>query len=168
MSIKQAVANAVEHLTDHPSEARYRDSVARAVLRHGLVVDVTGPTGESVTTDMPPSIGGTGSGPSPGWLSRASTASCVATLIALRAASFDVVLDSLAVIVDSESDDRGLLGMEESVPAGPLRMRTRIRISARGASEESLRDLVEWAEKHSPVADAIRRSVPMSTEVEFT
>ena len=78
-----------------------------------------------------------------------------------------IELSDLEVIVDSESDDRGLLGMDDSVPAGPLSMRTRIRIGAEGASEEDLREIIEWAEKHSPVADAIRRAVPMKTEVEF-
>ena len=166
MSIKQAVASAVEHLTDHPSEARYRDSVARAVLRHGLVVDVTGPTGESVTTDMPPSIGGTGSGPSPGWLSRASTASCVATLIALRAASLDVVLDGLAVIVDSESDDRGILGTDAATPPGPLSVKVVVQLRAGGADAAQLRDIATWGAEHCPVLDGLRRSVPVEVSIE--
>ncbi|MCY7418333.1 MAG: hypothetical protein LH650_07535 [Chloroflexi bacterium] len=51
-TIRQAVAGATAYLPEHPVEARYRDSVATAVLREGLVVDVTGPTGETVTTDM--------------------------------------------------------------------------------------------------------------------
>jgi len=88
-------------------------------------------------------------------------------LIAMRAAQVGIRLTDLEVVVDSESDDRGLLGIDDSVPAGPLSMRTRIRIAAQGASEDSLREIIAWAEKHSPVADAIRRAVPVSTEVEF-
>ena len=116
---------------------------------------------------MPPGVGGGGAAPSPGWLMRAALANCDATLIAMRAAQMGIVLSALEVIVDSESDDRGLLGMDDSVPAGPLSMRTRIRIAAEGVSDKDLREIIEWAEKHSPVADAIRRAVPMSTEVEF-
>jgi uncharacterized OsmC-like protein len=98
---------------------------------------------------------------------RAALANCDATLIAMRAAQVGIELSALEVIVESESDDRGLLGLDDSVPAGPLSMRTRIRIKADGASEEDLREIIHWAERHSPVADAIRRAVPMNTEVEF-
>ena len=38
---------------------------------------------------------------------------------------------------------------------------------ARYASESDLRDIVEWAEAHSPVGDALRRAVPSRTEVEI-
>jgi hypothetical protein len=63
MSIADAVASASAYLTEHPDEARYRDSKATARLEHGLVVSVTGPSGETARTDMPTGIGGTASGP---------------------------------------------------------------------------------------------------------
>ena len=65
MSISDAVANASAYLTAHPDEARYRDSFARARVESGLVVIVTGPSGESMTTDMPTGIGGRPSHPLP-------------------------------------------------------------------------------------------------------
>ena len=92
---------------------------------------VIGPGGESLTTDMVRSVGGTASAPSPGWLLRAAEASCVATLIAMRAAQVRIVLDELEVTVDSESDDRGILGVDESVRSGPLSGRVAVWI-ARG------------------------------------
>jgi organic hydroperoxide reductase OsmC/OhrA len=76
------------------------------------------------------------------------------------------VLQKLEVTVDSESDDRGLLGMDEVTPAGPLSSRIRVRIAAEGIDPERLRELVEWADRHSPVSDAIRRAVPTTVEVE--
>lgn len=164
--IRRAVAGAVEYLTAHPGEARYRDGSARAVLRGGLVVDVQGPAGESVTTDMTTSIGGTGSAPSPGWLFRAAAASCVATLIALRAAVLDVGLVSVEVIVDSESDDRGILGMDDAISAGPLSMRVVTRVQAADANADEIRVLAEWAIDHCPVTDAIRRSIELEVRVE--
>ena len=42
-----------------------------------------------------------------------------------------------------------------------------VRITTDGASAEHLRKIVVWAESHSPVADAIGRAVPKSTEVEI-
>jgi hypothetical protein len=56
--------------------------------------------------------------------------------------------------------------MDDEVPAGPLSSRTRVRITADGVDPQALRELVEWADRHSPISDATRRAVPMSVEVE--
>jgi hypothetical protein len=45
--------------------------------------------------------------------------------------------------VDSESDDRGILGMDEEVPAGPVSSRIRVRIDAEDVTPDQLRELVE-------------------------
>ena len=165
-AIKQALAGAVEYLTANPAQARYRDGFARAVLRDGLVVDTTGPAGEAVTTDMSTSVGGSGSAPSPGWLLRAAAASCVVTLVAMRAAMLDVKLESLEVTVDSESDDRGILGIDLSTPAGPLSVRVAVLVRAPGADPDQVRAIVSWGVEHCPVVDAVRRAVPTEIAIE--
>jgi organic hydroperoxide reductase OsmC/OhrA len=86
-------------------------------------------------------------------------------VIVMRAAELGIPLQHLEVTVDSESDDRGLLGLDDEVPAGVLRSQVRVQIVAEGIAPERLRKLVEWAERHSPVADAIRRAVPTTLEV---
>ena len=166
-NVRNSIEGAIDFLNQHPHEARYTDTAATATVEETLRCQASAPDGRAVKSDMPSSVGGAGSAPSPGWLMRAALANCDATLIAMRAAQVGIRLTDLEVVVDSESDDRGLLGIDDSVPAGPLSMRTRIRIAAQGASEDSLREIIAWAEKHSPVADAIRRAVPVSTEVEF-
>jgi uncharacterized OsmC-like protein len=166
-NVKESIEGAITYLNQHPDEARYTDKAATATIEDTLRCHALAPDGTAVMSDMPPDVGGGGAAPSPGWLMRAALANCDATLIAMRAAQMGIVLSDLEVIVDSESDDRGLLGMDDSVPAGPLSMRTRIRIAAEGVSDKDLREIIEWAEKHSPVADAIRRAVTMRTEVEF-
>ena len=165
-SIQKSIASAIEYLNAHPSEAHYTDSAAIATIEEGLLFRVEGPGGATITTDMPKGVGGGGIAPSSGWLMRAALASCDATLIAMRAAQEGVNLTLLEVTVDSESDDRGLLGMDDSIPAGPLSMRVRVRLAASNASPERLRQIVERAEAHSPVADAICRAVPRTLEVE--
>ena len=166
-NVRKSMEGAIEYLNQHPREARYTDTAATATIEETLRCHALAPDGTAIKSDMPSSVGGGGAAPSPGWLMRAALANCDATLIAMRAAQVGIRLTELEVVVDSESDDRGLLGMDDSVPAGPLSMRTRIRIAAEGASEEILREIIQWAEKHSPVADSIRRAVPMSTEVQF-
>ncbi len=165
MSIADKVAGASAYLSAHPDEARYRDSVARARLDGGLAAVVTGPAGESLRTDMPAGIGGAGNAPSPGWYLRAAEASCVVALIAIRAAALGIVLDSVEVEVDSESDDRGILGLDPSIPAGPLSSRVSITIAAAGHDSAALETLAQWAVDHCPVVDAVRRAVPVEVEV---
>jgi len=164
-AIREAIKGASEFLTQHPNEARSTDSAASATVVDGLVVRVTGPGGESFTTDMVPSVGGTATAPSPGWLLRAAEASCVATLIAMRAAMLDISLDMLEVTVDSESDDRGLLGLDPEVPAGPLSGRVAIRLTADGVDSAILEEIAHWGVEHCPVCDAVERAVPIRTEV---
>jgi uncharacterized OsmC-like protein len=165
--IHEALAQATAYLAAHPDEARYTDSVATAVLESGLVVTVNGPNGMSLHTDMPKSVGGTDKWPSPGWLLRAAQASCLATLIAMRAAQQGLDPGRIEVIVDSESDDRGILGIDDSVPAGPLSSRARVRIEGNLAGKER-EALVRWAEVHCPVQDAVRRAIPSTVEAAAT
>ena len=164
MSIAEAVSNASSYLAEHPDEARYRDSAATARLLSGLKVEVAGPGGEHLETDMPKGIGGTASAPSPGWMLRAAQASCVAALIAIRAAATGVVIERLEVSVDSESDDRGILGLDPAIPAGPLSTKVSVSIRAR-APQVAVSDLVEWGIEHCPVIDALRRPIPVEVEV---
>lgn len=163
--IRSAIQAATEYLSVHPDAARSTDSAASATVVDGLVIRVAGPGGASLTTDMAPSVGGTGSAPSPGWLLRAAEASCVATLIGMRAAVLGITLDSLEVTVDSESDDRGLLGIDEAVPAGPLSGRVSVRLTAGGVDAATLEQVAHWGVRHCPVCDAVERAVPVTVEV---
>ena len=166
-SIRTAVANASAYLTEHPDEARYRDGYASARGAGGLVVEVEGPGGERIRSDMPTGIGGGASAPGPGWYFRAATAACVASLIAIRAAAqaIDLPSGALEVTVDSESDDRGILGLDAAIPAGPLSVRVVVTGSVSGLDRAQVEELVGWAVDHCPVADGIRRAVPLEVVV---
>lgn len=163
--VADAIHNATEYLAAHPEEATYTDSAAVAALRDGLNVAVRDPSGRTVATDMPTGVGGADSAPSPGWLFRAALASCDATLIAMRAATLGIRLDRVEVSIDSESNDYGILGLDESVPAGPLSVRTRVSVAAPGTDRETIRELVDWAIAHCPVCDAVKRAIPVSVEI---
>ena len=164
--IATAVAGARDYLAAHPDEARYRDSAATATVEDGLRVRVEGPDGASLTTDMVSGVGGGGSAPSPAWFFRAGYASCVATLITVAAAVEGVELTGLQVTVDSESDDRGILGIDEAVPAGPLSVRVDVRVASVTADQDRVRAIVDWGTAHCPVDDLARRAVPVELVVE--
>jgi uncharacterized OsmC-like protein len=96
---------------------------------------------------------------------RAALASCDATAVAMEAARNGVELTELRVTVESESDFRGVLGVDDSVRPGPLAVRVRIQLAAANATEDQLRAIVQRAESRSPVGDAVARGVSVSTEI---
>ena len=165
-AIHDALRDAITYLSQNPKEARYTDSKAIGVLDAGLGVTVTGPSGALVRTDMPESVGGGGSAPSPGWLLRAAQASCLATLIAMRAAQEGLKPGRIEVTVDSESDDRGILGIDDSVPAGPLSSRALVQVELAGPAQDKFDAVMRWADIHCPVQDAVRRAVPCRVEIQ--
>lgn len=163
-SIRTAIEAASNRLGDDPQAGVGSDAPAIAVREDGLRFRVRGPNGD-VISDMAEAVGGGEAAPSPGWLLRAALASCDASLVAMEAARDGVELTDLTVTVDSESDSRGLLGVDDSIPAGPLAVRMRIQLAASNAGEDQLRELVRRAESRSPVRDAIARAVPITTEI---
>jgi uncharacterized OsmC-like protein len=164
-AIRAALEGAGAYLTAHPDEARYTDSIAVARLEAGLRVAVDGPNGERLTTDMPAAVGGDASAPSPGWFLRAAVAACALSLATMRAAQLGMTGFDCEVDVDSESDDRGILGLDPSTPGGPLSMRIGFRMAADDANLAQLEEVAVWATDHCPVSDAVRRGVPLHIEV---
>jgi len=154
-----------EALRAHPEKARAKYAPATATLESGLKCRVTGPSGEQIETDMPPALGGAGSGPNPGWFFRASLAACCSTVIAAQAARLGINLTKLEVTVEGEGDHRGMLGVEDAISAGHSTMRTNVRISAQDATSEQLEELVQWAAAHSPVGCTVRDAPSNSLSV---
>jgi uncharacterized OsmC-like protein len=159
--IRESMQGVIEYYSQNPDQAHAQDKEAVAVIEEGLRSRATGPDGQILVCDMPKALGGGGAAPSPGWMMRAALANCETIMIALRAAHLSVKLTTLEVRVDSLSDDHGMLGMDDSIPSGPLNMKISVRIGAEGVSEEKLHEIVTWAEKHSPVGDALARATPV-------
>jgi Predicted redox protein, regulator of disulfide bond formation len=163
-SIRTAIETASNYLKEHPDAAAGTDAAAVAVREEGLRFQVEGPQG-TLTSDMSESVGGGATAPTPGWMLRAALAACDATTVAMEAARDGVELSELKVSVESETDLRGVLGVDGSTHPGPLAIRVRIELAADDATEDQLREIVRRAESHSPVRDAIAREVPITTEI---
>jgi uncharacterized OsmC-like protein len=165
-SIKAAIDSLSNAIAGNLDKARAKATPATARLVDGLRSEVTGPKGERMLTDMPPAMGGEGSSPNPGWYLRAAMASCTTSVIAMHAAKRGIQLDSLEVTVESEGDNRGILGMDDKVSAGYSELRMKVSIASSSATEAELRELAEFAEAHSPVGCTIERSPPRSLAVD--
>ena len=164
--IRESFQGVIGYYTQNPDKALSQDKEAVAIIEDGLRVRATGPDGQTLICDMPKGLGGGATAPSPGWTMRAALANCEVIMIALRAAQLGIELKTLEVRVDSLSDDRGMLGMDDSKPAGPINMKVSIRISTDGVSQEQLHEIIEWAEKHSPVGEPLIRVMPIEYAVE--
>jgi len=153
-----AVKRVESALMQKPGRGPQPDVPAQAVLTGGLGMQVRHPSGHTLRTDMPTSLGGSGQEVSPGWLMRAGLASCTATVIALRAERLGIRLTKLEVTAQSSSDARGMLGLDPSVPAGLVQLDMQVDIQAENADEQALAELVAWADEHSPIANTVRGS----------
>lgn len=162
--IRNAIEQASTYLSEHPEAARATDAAATAIREEGLRFRIEGPW-SPLASDMSKSVGGDATAPSPGWLLRAALSACDATLVAMEAARDGIELTELEVSVESDSDFRGVLGVDPSVHPGPLSMRVAYRLAASNANEDQLRAIVQRAEARSPVRDALAREMTMTTEI---
>ncbi|MCK5645715.1 MAG: OsmC family protein [Anaerolineales bacterium] len=76
------------------------------------------------------------------------------------------ILTELEVHVESESDERGYLGMNPDIPPGWLSTSVKILLSSNDADHEKLRAIAENVYRLSPVNDSVRRAVPMEVVIE--
>jgi uncharacterized OsmC-like protein len=164
--IREAIEKTSKLLTEQPEKARSKNVPATARILDGLRCEVKGPNNETLHTDMPPAMGGTASAPNPGWVLRAALASCTASAIAMRAARLGVDLTTLEVTVESHSDNRGLLGLDDQISAGLSSLAIRVKIGAAGASSDQLHELARWGDQHSPVACTARIPPSYALEVQ--
>jgi uncharacterized OsmC-like protein len=166
-NIRNSMEKTIDHLKANPEQALNKAIAATAVLEKGLKVCTTGSQEQVMISDMPSTVGGEGTAPTPGWYMQAALATCNATGIAMKAAREGIELTTLEVSIETESDTRGIFGIDKSIQAGPLNMSIRVRIGAKGVPKEKLQEIVKWNEKYSYVGNAICRSVPLKTEVEI-
>jgi uncharacterized OsmC-like protein len=163
--VREAIERTKAMIAADSSKAKTKIIPATARFTGGVTCEVTGPHGERLATDMPPAMGGRAGGANPGWLLRGALASCTATVIAMRAAALGIRLQRLEVTVESDSDARGILGMDERISAGLQAIRTKVKIQG-DAADEDLRALVAWADAHSPVGCTLRSPPACTLDVE--
>ncbi|MCA0942555.1 OsmC family protein [Salipiger pacificus] len=75
--------------------------------------------GHRLAIDMPAAVGGSETGPTPGFFGRAAICGCVAIGIKMTALREGLQLDAVRVDITQRWDDRGLFGMA-GANAGPL------------------------------------------------
>ena len=169
------IAAAMERVTAalrrKPHAGPHEDTPALVRWDGGLRTVAQGEAGATVATDMPSTIGGTDTGPTPGWLLRNALGACAVTRIAMAAAAQGIRLQVLEAHVTGRSDLCGLLGLPgadgQPAPAGPLAMDMHVRIGAEGVDPERLRQLVASTPGCSPVTCAIEQALPVGLHIDI-
>ena len=90
-------------------------------------------------------------------------AGCVTTSFVLHATARGIKIDEITTEMQGDVDLQGLLGLDESVPAGYQGIKIKMDIKA-DCSDQALDELLAYARDHSPVCNTVCRPVPVTVE----
>jgi uncharacterized OsmC-like protein len=152
----------VEALRERPELGRSQGS-ALAALAYGFACDVD-LDDRSLRVDLPREEGGSGSGPHPGQLMRASLSACLVMGYRVWAARLAVPLDDVTVAISCEFDERGQLGVDPDTSIGWQRIRWTTTLWS-AASDAELERLVQTTHRLSPMLANLAPSVAREFEV---
>ncbi len=113
-----------------------------------------------LSSDQPYGFEGTNKGPKPSELLLAALASCQEVTWRLYAEAAGITISSISIELRGTQDLRGFMGLEETVPAGFIKVEGDVIIES-SASDEELAKLQETVDAHCPVLDDLVRSVPV-------
>jgi uncharacterized OsmC-like protein len=125
--------------------------------------DTSRATSFEFTNGEPPVLLGNNEGANPVEFLLHALAGCVTTTFVLHAMARGIAIKSLSTELVGELDLQGLLGLDDSVPAGYEQIRIKMKVEA-DCPEQELDDLLAYAQQHSPVCTTVCRPVPVIVE----
>jgi uncharacterized OsmC-like protein len=125
--------------------------------------DTSRPRPFEFTNGEPPVLLGDNEGANPVEFLLHALAGCVTTTFVLHAMARGIVIRELSTELEGDIDLQGLLGLDETVPAGYREIRIKMHVKA-DCSDEALNDLLAYAKQHSPVCNTVCRPVPVVIE----
>lgn len=115
--------------------------------------------------DEPPILLGEDHGANATEYALAALSSCLTTTLIYHAAAQGVVIDEVETTLSGDVDLQGLLGMSENVRNGYEKIKVAFKVKSE-APKEKVRELVELAQKRSPVFDIISNPTPIEVSLE--
>ena len=115
--------------------------------------------------DEPPVLLGTDRGANPVEFALSALASCLTTSLVYHAAAQGIELTEVESTLEGDLDLHGFLGLDESIRNGYENIRIKFKVKG-DASDDKLAELVELAQKRSPVFDIVTNPVSVSVEME--
>ncbi len=129
-----------------PLPQRQLAHVGRA---YGLSCDVQHED-RTLRVDLPRAEGGGATGPHPGQLLRASVGACLVMACTQWAKRLDVAIDDVQLDIACSYDERGQLGIDDSVPVGWQRIELDLAITSTAPAADIER-VVDTARRLSPM-----------------
>lgn len=105
--------------------------------------------------DVPKSVGGENTGPSPSVVLRAAISSCVAIGIKQWAALHDVPIEAVEVALETQVDARGQLGVSDHAAPGFEATDLSIKLKTDHAADK-VSEMVAEALRYSPLIDVLK------------
>lgn len=112
------------------------------------------------TNGEPPVLLGNNEGANPVEFLLHALAGCVTTTFVLHAMARGITIKELSTELKGNIDLQGLLGLDDSVPAGYEQIDIKMKVKA-DCSDEELDALLAYAQQHSPVCNTVCRPVPV-------
>jgi uncharacterized OsmC-like protein len=134
---------------------------------YGACQDQARSTPFVLEADEPPVLLGEDNGANPVEYVLTALAGCLTTSLIYHAAAKGVKIDAVESRLEGDLDLRGFLGMSPHLRNGYDAVRVTFKIKA-DAPEETLKELVDLAQKRSPVFDIMTHPVPVSVQLETT
>lgn len=160
--IRSAFVRISDALTRRPAFG-LGTGISKATIKNGLTCEIQEGSW-SMTADMPEQVGGNAAGPTPGVFGRAALGSCLAIGYMMRAAAMNIPVSGIEVEIQADYDDGALFGTAPNVPPGYLEIRYAVTIDS-DAPEETIINLLDEADRHSPYLDVFRRTQTCRREV---
>lgn len=114
--------------------------------------------------DEPPVLLGTDQGANPVEYALAALNGCLTTSLIYHAAAQGVKIDEVETILSGDLDLHGFLGMDERVRSGYEKIKVNFKVKS-DAPREKIRELVELAQKRSPVFDIVSHPTPVEVSL---
>jgi len=164
--LKTATERNIKAISRRPSIGQGTATTTVAVRAGGTACEIEdGPW--TLVADMDAGMGGGAAGPDPGVLARGALGACLAAGYLVWAARLGVPVDDVSVVIQTDYDARGMYAVDNAVSPGWQALRYTVSITS-PAPEERVREVVDQADRHSPILDDIRRPVPVARTLRVT
>jgi uncharacterized OsmC-like protein len=166
----------IDLIKENPEIARFQFSSTNkwidGTYNRGSVKEFFG-AGQDDTTreqmnfeiDEPPILLGENRGPNPVEYLLVALSGCLTTSMIAHAAAKGIEIRGVESRYEGDIDLRGFLGISEEVPVGYEAIRVYFKIDA-DVSEEEKEELIQMAQKYSPVFNSVASPVPVSVALD--
>lgn len=132
---------------------------------HGAKEDHPHATPFELDADEPVVLLGEDAGPNPVEYLLTGLAGCLTSSLIYHAAAKGIEIRGVESRLEGDLDLRGFLGLSKDVPVGYERIRVYFKIDA-DVSEEQKEELIQMAQKYSPVFNTVSNPTPVIVQLD--